>query len=210
VRPRATDPKIKACHTSRLAIAYIRRSSLYMVREHTASGMHQRSFKDLARAYGWEEHLIIEVDEDDGRSATDTTKRKGFQWIRRQIFEDKVGAIFCWEASRLSRDIADFTQFIKLCGTYDTLIIDEKAVYDPNDENDNASLGIQGVMNQNESRRTGRRSKATKRTKAKAGELRLRPPTGYVYDDGDNLVFDKTENAQGSMNVQETILLLFL
>lgn len=201
MRPRATDPKIKACHTSRLAILYIRRSSLYMVREHTASGMHQRSFKDLARAYGWEEHLIIEVDEDDGRSATDTTKRKGFQWLRQQIFENKVGAIFCWEASRLSRDIADFTQFIKLCGVYETLIIDEKAVYNPNDVNDNASLGIQGVMNQAESRRTGNRSKATKRTKAEAGELLLYPPTGYVYDDDDNLVIDPREEVQKAIRL---------
>jgi DNA invertase Pin-like site-specific DNA recombinase len=204
-----TDPTIRAGHTSRWAILYIRQSSMRQVEEHTASGMHQRSFKNLAHGYGWEDHLIIEVDEDDGRSATNTTKRKGFQWLRQQIFEDKVGAIFCWEASRLSRDITDFTQFIKLCGTYDTLIIDGKAVYDPNDDNDNASLGIQGVMNQNESRRTGRRSKATKRTKAEAGELRLRPPTGYVYDDDDNLVFDKTENDQGSINVQDTLRLFF-
>jgi hypothetical protein len=63
VRPRATDPKIKDSHLSRLAVIYIRRSSPYMVEEHTASGMHQRTFKELARAYGWEEHLIIEIDE---------------------------------------------------------------------------------------------------------------------------------------------------
>jgi DNA invertase Pin-like site-specific DNA recombinase len=194
---------------SRLAVTYIRRSSAYQVEEHTASGKHQRSFRELALAYEWTDDQIIEIDEDDGKSGTGTTKRKGFQWLRQQIFDGKVGAIFCWEASRLARNNGDFAQLMNLCAACDTLIIDEKGVYDLNNVNDSMSLGHQGVMNHGESRKTGDRSKATKRTKAEAGELRLRPPTGYVYDDGDNLVFDKTENVQGSMNVQETIRRFF-
>lgn len=200
-----TDPKIRAGHTSRWAILYIRQSSMRQVEEHTASGMHQRAFKSLAHEYSWEDHLIIEVDEDDGRSATDTTKRKGFQWLRQQVFEGKVGAIICWEASRLAWDSADFAQLLKLCAAGDTRIIDERTVYDLNNINDNMTLGILGVINQNESQRTGNRAKATKRTKAEAGELHLRPPTGYVYDGDDKLVFDKTKNDQGPMDVQETI-----
>jgi hypothetical protein len=98
---------------------------------------------------------------------------------------------------------------LKLCAACDTLIIDEKTAYDLNNINDNMTLGILGVIYQAESQRTGSRSKATRRTKAETGELRLRLPTGYVYDGDDNLVFDKTENDQGSMSVQETISFFF-
>ena len=198
-----TNPKIKASHLSRRAVIYIRRSSVYQAEEHTASGKYQRSFSELARAYGWGDGLIIEVDEDDGRSGTDTTKRKGFQWLRQQIFEGKVGAIFCWEASRLARDNAGFAQLVKLCGACDTLIIDEKGAYDPNNINDSMYLGFMGVINHNESLRTGERSKAAKRMKAEAGELRLIPATGYVYDGEGKLVFDP------DMRVQNTFRLFF-
>lgn len=196
-----TNPKIKASHLSRRAVTYIRRSSVYQVEEHTASGKYQRSFSELARAYGWGDGLIIEVDEDDGRSGTDTTKRKGFQWLRQQIFEGKVGAIFCWEASRLARDNAGFAQLIKLCAACDTLIIDEKGVYDPNNINDSMYLGFMGVINHNESQRTGERSKATKRMKAEAGELRLIPSMGYVYDDEGKLVLDPDIRVQNTFHL---------
>lgn len=202
MKSRATDPKITAGHLSRQAIIYIRRSSMRQVAEHTASGMYQRSFGNLARAYGWADDLIVEVDEDDGRSGTTTTKRKGFQWLRQQVFDGRIGAIFCWEASRLARDNADFAQLLKLCAAGNTLIINEKSVYDPNNISDILTLGIMGVVNHAESWRTGDRSKATKLKKAEAGVLRLRRPTGYVYDD-DKLVFDETEG------VRETIRLFF-
>jgi DNA invertase Pin-like site-specific DNA recombinase len=171
--------------------------------EHTGSGMYQRSFRELALDFGWGDSMIIEIDEDDGKSGTETTKRKGFQRLRRLIFEGQVGALFCWEASRLARDNADFFQLIKLCAACDTLIIDEKTVYDLNNVNDNMAIGIQGLMGYAESRRTGDRSIATKRMKAEAGELRLRPPTEYVYDDEDNLIFDP------DVKVQEAFRLFF-
>jgi DNA invertase Pin-like site-specific DNA recombinase len=196
-----TDPKIKAGHLSRDAIIYIRRSSPYQVEEHTGSGKHQRSFSELARDYGWADDQIIEIDEDDGKSGTGTTKRTGFQWLRQQIFDEKVGAIFCWEASRLARNNGDFSQLTNLCAACDTLIIDEKGVYDLNNVNDSMSLGHQGVMNHGESRKTGDRSKATRRTLAKAGELRLRRPTGYLYDDDDNLILDPNEDVQKALRL---------
>lgn len=171
--------------------------------EHTGSGMYQRSFRELAREFGWGDSMIIEIDEDDGKSGTETTKRKGFQRIRQLIFEGKVGALFCWEPSRLARDNANFFQLLKLSAACDTLIIDEKTVYDLNNVNDNIAIGIQGIMGYAESRRTGDRSKATKRMKAEAGVLRVRPPTGYVYDDEDNLIFDP------DVKVQEALRLFF-
>jgi DNA invertase Pin-like site-specific DNA recombinase len=169
--------------------------------EHTASGIYQRSFSRLARDYGWDDSLIIEIDEDDGRSGTDTTKRKGFQWLRQQVFEGQVGAIFCWDASRLARDNADFAQLIKLCGACDTLIIDEKGSYDANNLHDNVYLGFMGVISYAESRRIGEKVEATKRAKAETGKLRLRPPTGYVYDNKGKLVLDKSKKVRDAFHL---------
>lgn len=199
---RAANPKITPKHLSLLAVVYIRRSSMPQVIEHTASGAYQRSFHDVALSYGWEDNLIKEIDLDDGKSGASTANRAGFQWIRQQIYEGRVGAIFCWEASRLARDNSDFAQLIKLCAAYDTLIIDEKGVYDPDNLNDRIYLGIMGVLGEAEVRRFAERTKATKRLKAAAGELRMRPPTGYVYDDeGGKLILDPNEEVQNAIRL---------
>jgi DNA invertase Pin-like site-specific DNA recombinase len=198
-----TNAKITLVHLALLAVVYIRRSCVRQVIEHKASGAHQRSFDGLARSYGWDDDLIKVIDIDDGRSGTDATKRTGFQWLRQQIFEGRVGAIFCWEASRLARDNSDFAQLIKLCAASNTLIVDEKAVYDPNNINDLVYLGLMGVLSHAESQRIGDRSKSTRLSMAKTGELHLRPATGYVYNNEGKLVLDPRKK------VQEAIRLVF-
>lgn len=198
---RVTNPKITTSHLSKLAIIYIRRSSMYQVLNHGASGDYQRSFDQLARSYGWEDDLIKKIDLDDGKSGTDITKRKGLQWVRQQVFEGRVGALICWDASRLGRDHSDFAQLVKLCGVYNTLIIDEKGVYDPNNTNDLMSLNIMGAFNHTESRRTGEKSSATKRMKAEKGELLLCSPTGYVHDKKGRLILDPRNKVQKSIRL---------
>jgi len=166
------------------------------VNEHPGSGEYQHSFRGLASSFGWEDGLIVAIDADDGISGTGALDRKGFQWLRQQIYDGQVGAVFCWEASRLARDNSDFAQLIKLCAAYDTLIVDEKGVYDPNNINDRILLGIMGVLNEAEVRRLADRSSAVKRMRAEKGELRLRPATGYAHDDKGKLVLDPDPKVQ--------------
>ncbi|MCA1568291.1 MAG: recombinase family protein [Acidobacteria bacterium] len=192
----ATSPKITPKHLSSGAIVYIRRSHPRQELEHSASGIHQRSFSEMARSFGWPNDQIKVIDLDDGRSATSTTKRKGYQWLRQEVFEGRVGAIFCWEASRLGRDNSDFAQLVKLCAATDTLIIDEKGVYDPNNTHDRIYLGLMSVLYDAESVRIGDRTQATKRAKAEAGQLALRPPVGYVRDDKGKLILDPRKKVQ--------------
>ena len=198
---RATNPKITDSHLARMAVIYIRQSTLRQVVKHTASGTFQRSLADLARQYSWPDDLIVVVDRDQGRSGTSTIGREGFKWLRQQIFEERVGAIICWDASRIARDSAALAQLIKLCAATDTLIIDEKGVYDPNNDNDRIFLGLINILVDSEGRRFADRSVATRRMNAAAGVLRLRPPTGYVYDDDNKLIIDPDEDVQAAIRL---------
>lgn len=193
--------KISASHLSLLAIVYVRQSTARQVTENTASADYQYTFTELARRYGWTDDLIVELDVDQGISGTDIIGRKGFQWLRQQIYEGRVGAIFCWEASRLARDNSAFAQLIKLCAACDTLIIDEKGVYDANNLNDRIFLGIMGVLSEAEGRRIAEKSAATRRTLALKGELHLPPVTGFIYDVEKRMILDPDEEVQGSVRL---------
>jgi DNA invertase Pin-like site-specific DNA recombinase len=201
VKFRATNPKITDSHMARVAVIYIRQSTVRQVVEHKASGTFQRSLADLARQYGWPDELIVVVDQDQGRSGTSTIGREGFKWLRLQIFEERVGAIICWDASRIGRDNAALAQLIKLCAATNTLIIDEKGVYDPNNDNDRIFLGLINILVDAEGRRFADRSVATRRTNAAAGVLRLMPPTGYVYDDNNKLIIDPDKKVQAAIRL---------
>src|SRR5947209_10621657 len=104
----SVNPKITGSHLSRLAIIYVRQSSERQVKENTASAAYQRSFAELARSYGWAEDLIVINDMDLGITGTDIVEREGFKLMRRQIFEERVGAVFCSEFSRVARDFSAF------------------------------------------------------------------------------------------------------
>jgi DNA invertase Pin-like site-specific DNA recombinase len=196
---RAQSPKITVSNLTRLAVIYVRQSSARQVIENTASAAFQRSLADLARHYGWPDSLIVVDDRDQGRSGTSTIGREGFKWLRQQIFEEQVGAIICWDASRIARDSAALAQLIKLCAATNTLIIDEKGIYDPNNDNDRIFLGLINVIVDAEGRRIAEKFIATKRSMAEAGKLRIHLPIGYVYDDDDKIVMDPDEEIQASI-----------
>lgn len=187
------NPKITARHLSLLAVIYVRQSTVRQVVKHKGSALFQRSFVELARHYGWPDDLIVVNDQDLGFSGGDVAGRAGYKSLRQLIFEGRVGAVFCAEESRLDRNFSAFTQLIALCAACNTLIIDEMGVYDPNNDNDWTFLGHTGVSNEGERRRMVQRSIAVTRTMVEARELRLMPPTGYVYDDNNNLVIDPDE-----------------
>lgn len=197
----AANQKITPRHLSLRAIIYIRQSSVRQVIEHTGSVAYQRSLRDLARHHGWADESIIELDVDQGMSGTEVAGRKGFQWLRQQIFDGRVGAVYCWEASRLARDSSAFAQLIKLCAVSNTLIIDEKGVYDPNNLNDGFFLGVMGVLSETEGRRIADRAIAGQRVKATAGELHVLAPTGYVRNDKGKLVMDPDEQVQNAIHL---------
>lgn len=197
----AGKDKITDKHLRLLAVIYIRQSSKRQVEENKGSATYQRSFIELARRHGWQDDLIQVNDIDLGVSGRSVAGREGYKLLRQQIFEERVGAVLCSEESRLGRNFSDFVQLIKLCAVYNTLIIDEKGVYDPNNSNDLVTLGIVGLFSDAESMRNADRSAAIKRELAEAGQLLLPPPTGYVYDEEDKLVFDPDEKVRDAVNL---------
>ena len=94
-------PMISREHLNRTAIIYARQSS--QLPEETARRDLQLTQLQLARQYGWPEHLIILIDEDMGKPGFSFEHRSGYQRMLDQITTGGVGAIFATSVCRLSR-----------------------------------------------------------------------------------------------------------
>ena len=66
----AVDPtKIRPDHLDRPALIYVRQSTLFQVRENTASTARQYDLTQRARDLGWAREQIVVIDQDQGHSA---------------------------------------------------------------------------------------------------------------------------------------------
>src|SRR3989442_10958593 len=98
----ATPPsKIRPGHLERQAFVYVRQSTLFQVREHTASTARQYDLVQRARDLGWSEAAITVIDQDQGRSGSSVAGRDGFQFLIAQVGLGQAGAVLSLEASRL-------------------------------------------------------------------------------------------------------------
>jgi DNA invertase Pin-like site-specific DNA recombinase len=95
--------EISAGHRTRQAYLYIRQSSLHQVEHNQESQRRQRSLIDRALELGWSRELIVEIDEDLGRSASRSGSRSGFETMVSEAAVGKVGLILALEVSRVSR-----------------------------------------------------------------------------------------------------------
>ena len=71
--------KITANHLDRLAVIYVRQSTLAQVRRHTASTTRQYDLAQCAVDLGWPRERIVVIDEDQGQSGASAADRDGFQ-----------------------------------------------------------------------------------------------------------------------------------
>src|SRR5437763_13984204 len=94
-------PKITPEHLGRGAVVYIRQSTIGQVAEHTESQRRQYALADSARAYGFASVTVI--DDDLGRPGSELVERHGFQQLGASVFSGPAGAVFCIDASRISR-----------------------------------------------------------------------------------------------------------
>src|SRR6266567_3488339 len=198
----ATTPsKIRPAHLERQAFIYVRQSTLFQVREHTASTARQYDLAQRARDLGWpREHLII-IDQDQGHSGASTAGREGFQALIAEVGLGRAGAVLCLEASRLARCCSDWYRLLELCALADTLVIDEEGVDDPNQYNDRLLLGFKGTMSEAELHWLRQRLLGGKLEKAQHGQLRFRLPTGLVYDPAGHVVLDPDEQVQQAVRL---------
>ena len=126
--------KIRADHLRRLAIVYIRQSTITQLTQNLESQRRQYGLVDHAKSLGFGQVEVI--DDDLGRSGSGLVERPGFQRLVTMVCEGQVGAVLCIEASRLARNGRDWHHLIELCGLVGAVVVDPDGVYDPQLIND--------------------------------------------------------------------------
>lgn len=163
----------------RKAVVYVRQSSQSQVMVNLESQRRQYDLVDVARQRGFTDIEVI--DDDLGRSASGTVARPGFDRLVAWLCADKVGAVLCFDASRLARNGRDWHHLLELCGLVEARVIDLDGVYNPCRVNDRLLLGMKGSISEFELGVIKARMLDAARSKARRGEPRLSVPFGYVW-----------------------------
>lgn len=185
----------------RKAVVYVRQSTQAQVQNNLESKRRQYELVDVARRWGFSDVEVI--DDDLGRSASGSAERPGFERLVSGLCTGKVGAVLCFDASRLSRNGRDWHHLLELCGLVEARVIDLDGVYDPGRPNDRLLLGMKGSISEFELGILRTRMLDAVRAKAGRGELRLSVPTGYIWHRDYGLGLDP------DLRVQEAIRLIF-
>jgi DNA invertase Pin-like site-specific DNA recombinase len=185
--------KITSKHRERLAVVYVRQSTLHQLQRHRESTQLQYGLVDHAVGLGWDRERVVVVDEDQGRSGASAESRSGFQRLLAEVALGHVGLILGVEMSRLARSCKDWYQLLELCAIFGTLIYDLDGLYDPTLYNDRLLLGLKGTMSEAELHILRQRMLQGAKQKARRGELLSRLPIGYVRNLSGHLVVDPDE-----------------
>ena len=125
------ETKITSSHRDRLAVIYLRQSSMAQVREHTESTTRQYGLAEQAVRLGWDRRDVVVIDTDLGVSGRFGVVRAGFAELVSRVCSGRVGAIFGIEISRLARSNAEVARLMEFAAITETLLIDADGVYDP-------------------------------------------------------------------------------
>ena len=110
----------------RKAVVYVRQSTQTQVQTNLESQRRQYDLVEVARRHGF---VDIEVIDDDlGRSASGSVDRPGFERLVASVCAGDVGAVLCFDASRLSRNGRDWHHLLELCGLVQARVIDVEGV----------------------------------------------------------------------------------
>lgn len=196
-----TDSKVTAEHLQRLAILYIRQSSLHQVMENTESTHRQYALRQRALALGWPEERIMVIDDDQAHSADSAAQREGFQRLVAEVSLSQAGIVMGLEVSRMARNCADWHRLLELCALTHCLVLDCDGLYDPAHFNDRLLLGLKGTMSEAELHMLKMRLVEGVRSKAQRGELKMPLPIGLVYDLDQKVVLDPDQQVQQALRL---------
>jgi DNA invertase Pin-like site-specific DNA recombinase len=188
--------KIQPWHRDRLAVVYVRQSTLQQVLDHQESTRLQYGLVAWAQELGWVAERVVVIDDDLGKSGASVEGRTGFQHLVSEVSLDHVGLILGIEISRLARSCKDWHQLLELCALFGTLIADSDGIYDPAQYNDRLLLGLKGTMSEAELHILKQRMLQGRLNKARRGELVVHLPTGYVRRPSGEVTFDPDEQVQ--------------
>ena len=187
-------------HLERLALVYVRQSTLMQVRTHTESTGRQYAQAERAAALGWDASKVVTIDADLGLSGQSAANRTGFKELVARVCVGEVGAVFGLEVSRLARSSADLQRLLEFCNISDTLIVDADGVYDLRNFNDRVILGFKSTMAEAELHVLAGRLQESKRAAAARGALRFPLPVGYVFDDDGQTVCDPDDGIRAAVS----------
>ena len=193
---------IPAVILKRKAVLYVRQSTQSQVMTNLEGKRRQYDLVDVARQHGFVDVEII--DDDLGRSASGTVARPGFDRLVASLCAGKVGAVLCFDASRLARNGRDWHHLLELCGLVEARVIDHDGVYNPCRPNDRLLLGMKGSISEFELGVLRARMVEAARSKASRGELRISVPFGYIWHREIGLGLDPDSR------LQEVIRLIFV
>ena len=188
--------KIGPRHWERLAVVYVRQSTMQQVLAHQESTRLQYGLVRRAIAWGWPEARVLVIDDDQGRSGTSAEGRHGFQRLVAEVGLDHVGLILGVEMSRLARSSKDWHQLLEICALFGTLIADLDGIYDPSQYNDRLLLGLKGTMSEAELHLLKQRMYQGILQKARRGALSFALPIGYVHNASGEVVYDPDAQVQ--------------
>ena len=170
---------LPAAVLKRKAVVYVRQSTQAQVQTNLESQRRQYELVDEARRRGFQNVEVI--DDDLGRSASGMTARPGFDRLVAWLCAGEVGAVLCFDASRLARNGRDWHHLLELCGLVEARVIDLDGVYDPCRPNDRLLLSMKGSISEFELGVLRARMLDAARAKARRGELRISVPVGYIW-----------------------------
>src|SRR3954447_5236822 len=188
--------KVQGRHQDRLAIVYVRQSTLRQVEQHQESTRLQYALVERALQLGWARERIVVIDDDLGRSGASAVDRPGFQRLVAEVGLGHVGLVLGVEMSRLARSCRDWHQLLEICALFDTLIADSDGVLDPGAYNDRLLLGLKGTMSEAELHILKSRMHAGRQAKAQRGELFFNLPRGYMRRASGEIALDPDEQVQ--------------
>src|SRR5690242_5209893 len=180
-----SELKVTAAHLRRVAVVYVRQSTLAQVDRNRESTARQYELVARAERLGWPRSAVRVIDDDLGVSGASTAGRSGFAELAAQVGLGQVGIVLSLECSRLARNNADWYRLLDLAGMSDTLIADTDGVYHPGLFNDRLVLGMKGTMSEAELHILRARLDGGIRNKAAHGELRRGLPVGLVWGEAD-------------------------
>lgn len=193
---RMLHEKVRGDHRERLAVVYVRQSTLQQLARHQESTRLQYGLVERAVELGWPRGRVEVIDEDLGKSGATAEGRAGFQRLVSEVTLNHVGIVLGIEMSRLARSCRDWYQLLEVCGMFGTLIGDQDGIYDPADYNDRLLLGLKGTMSEAELHILKQRMQAGRRAKAARAELGMPVPMGYVRRPSGEVIKDPDAQAQ--------------
>lgn len=192
---------ITPSHLNRKALIYIRQSTPQQALTNQESLRLQYGLQERALALGWRSEDIATIDTDLGKTAALANTRAGFKELVTQVTLGEVGIILSSEATRLSRNFADWYALLDICGYKHCLIADQESVYDPSTINGRLLLGLKGQLSELELHTIRARLNAGLLNKAQRGELALPLPTGFIRQEDGQVVKDPNQEVQARLEL---------